>query len=198
MRDFIARKRIHISLGVTIALVAVLFMSKPTILGGSVLSFAMEHVGFLLVVVGAMGRVWCSMHISGRKGSTLVTTGPYAMHRNPLYFYSFVGVVGFGIASRNLPFMGLVAAVFILMYPIIVRSEEEALLETHGEDFRAYCETTPRWIPRFRKVEQVNEQTLHVRKMERSMLDAAVFFLAYLLADLVFELHQLHLLPELW
>ena len=55
--------------------------------------------GILLVALGltsaaAVGRLWCSLYIAGYKKSCLVTDGPYAMCRNPLYFFSMLGVWG--------------------------------------------------------------------------------------------------------
>jgi protein-S-isoprenylcysteine O-methyltransferase Ste14 len=44
-----------------------------------------------LAAMIASHRLWCSLYISGYKNSQLITSGPYSLCRNPLYFFSFVG-----------------------------------------------------------------------------------------------------------
>lgn len=51
-------------------------------------------LGLLLVGVATVGRLWCSLYISGHENSELITTGPYSLSRNPLYFFSLPGFAG--------------------------------------------------------------------------------------------------------
>ena len=57
--------------------------------------------GFLLVALACLGRIWCSLFIAGHKDEVLVTTGPYALCRHPLYSLSVLGALGLGLTSRS-------------------------------------------------------------------------------------------------
>ena len=50
--------------------------------------------GLLLMAGAALGRVWVSAFIAGSKDQRLVTTGPYALCRHPLYALSLLGGIG--------------------------------------------------------------------------------------------------------
>ncbi len=69
---------------------------------GSMFGHALFVAGVVLVGVATVGRLWCALYIGGRKNAVLVTEGPYAMTRNPLYFFSFLGFVGLGLATEAL------------------------------------------------------------------------------------------------
>ena len=56
--------------------------------------------GLLLMAGAALGRVWTSAFIAGSKDERLVTTGPYARCRHPLYALSLLGGIGVGLAAR--------------------------------------------------------------------------------------------------
>src|SRR5438874_6144411 len=57
-----------------------------------------EVVSFLILLTAAFGRIWSAAYISGRKNHELVVDGPYSLTRNPLYFFSFLGYLGAGLA----------------------------------------------------------------------------------------------------
>ncbi|HSD75053.1 MAG TPA: methyltransferase, partial [Steroidobacteraceae bacterium] len=58
-------------------------------------------LGLLLMSCAALGRAWTSLFIAGHKDERLVTTGPYALCRHPLYALSLLGGLGVGLASRS-------------------------------------------------------------------------------------------------
>lgn len=80
------------------------------------------------------------------KATALVTQGPNAVTRNPMY----VGMAGLlaahGLARGGvmtaLPVAGFVA----LIDRIQVRPEEEALRRLFGEEYADYCRRVPRWL----------------------------------------------------
>src|SRR5580704_14190642 len=69
----------------------------------------------------------------------LVTAGPYAYVRNPLYVGNFITALGFAVA-----FTGAKLGV----YSVVVPHEERYLRETFGAEFDAYVAAVPRVVPR--------------------------------------------------
>ena len=75
----------------------------------------------------------------------LVTKGVYRISRNPIYLGMFLIYIGTGIACASWLFL-LLTVVFILLSHILVRTEERFCLNTYGDSYRTYLQTTPRWI----------------------------------------------------
>ena len=104
----IEKLRIHLSQIFVVALILLILLSEsrwettiPLIGSGLFL------MGIILAGIAALGRLWCSLYIAGYKTDTLITEGPYSMCRNPLYFFSFIGALGVGFASKTflIPFI---------------------------------------------------------------------------------------------
>ncbi len=112
------------------------------------LSVLLLMAAIFLCGLGALGRVWCSLHIAGRKQRELVTDGPYSLLRNPLYLFSFIGALGIGFSTGTLLFPAAVAVAFVLYYPGIIRKEEAEMERRHGEVFRLYRSSVPCFLPR--------------------------------------------------
>ena len=74
-----------------------------------------------------------------------MSKGIYAISRHPMYFGSFLGYVGIGIACASWVFL-LCALVWIVSWHFGVVEEEHILLEKYGDAYREYMNRTPRWI----------------------------------------------------
>jgi protein-S-isoprenylcysteine O-methyltransferase Ste14 len=117
-------------------------------------------LGLPLAFVGEAVRAW-AVGYSGvtTRGDTvtapaLVTAGPYAYVRNPLYVGNFITAAGFAIAftGGNAPPARLALVVGALgamlgVYAIVVPHEERFLRATFGDAFDAYTEAVPRVLP---------------------------------------------------
>lgn len=117
-------------------------------------------VGFFIVLAGEAIRLWgvsivgSETRTTGSAGGTnLITTGPFAYVRNPLYVGNILLYVGFGLMSNALfPWLTLAAvAIFFIQYYLIVTLEEEYLAKTFGVLFEDYARWVPRFLPRLRK-----------------------------------------------
>lgn len=87
----------------------------------------------------------------------LVTAGPYAYVRNPLYIGNLVTAFGFALAftGRNAPLerwglLGISLGTMLAVYATIVPHEEEFLRATFGAMYEDYAAHVPRIFPRRR------------------------------------------------
>lgn len=107
--------------------------------------------GCAVVAAGEWARIravaWIGSRSRTRRGApgALVTGGPFARHRNPLYVANLVVLAGFGIASGAPGPAAAAMALGALQYALVVPWEEETLLATHGDAWRAYRDAVPRW-----------------------------------------------------
>uniref|UniRef100_A0A7V4G9H1 Isoprenylcysteine carboxylmethyltransferase family protein n=1 Tax=Desulfobacca acetoxidans TaxID=60893 RepID=A0A7V4G9H1_9BACT len=132
--------------------------------------------GCILAGVGALGRMWCSLYVSGYKTTRLVATGPYSMCRHPLYFFTLLGALGVGLTTATLTLPALIALGFGLYYPAVIRAEEAKLRRKHQDLYEAYCQRTPAFFPRISRFTEPEEYLTHPR-IFRSHLWSAVWFI---------------------
>jgi len=112
--------------------------------------------GFLILLFGESIRIWSVSYAgsetrttSGVGGSNLVTQGPYAIIRNPLYWGNIMMYAGIGIMSNALfPFLLILAVIyFTFQYYLIIFNEEGYLRITYKENFETYCNHIHRFFP---------------------------------------------------
>lgn len=114
-------------------------------------------VGFMIALLGEAIRFW-GVSIAGSEtrttgtvgGTYLITNGPFAYVRNPLYVGNMLLYAGVGVMSMALyPWLLIVAVVwFYIQYTLIVSKEEEYLREKFGNDYAQYCQHVSRFLPR--------------------------------------------------
>lgn len=179
------------------ALVYVLFGAPPEFMQGWA-GEVFRLCGYVLMVAGSLWRVWCLTFIGGTKDGVLTTTGPYSVVRNPLYFGSFLGVIGFGIAVR-LPLLPIVLLVtFAALYPAVVANEEKRLDEFFGDTYRRYRDATPCWVPRWSLYTEPEAISVSPQKVRQGILDAMWYLWAYAFVQLLDLLHGHGILPVLF
>jgi protein-S-isoprenylcysteine O-methyltransferase Ste14 len=161
---------------------------------GSILGDVLFLMGLALVGVATVGRLWCSLYISGYKSKTLITVGPYSACRNPLYFFSLLGGIGIGLSSETLTIALLIAAAFLLYYPFLIRAEEKDLRDVHGDDFDKYMARTPTFCPSFARFHEPEEYTVRPKAFRKGVFDAMFFVWIVGVLELVEALHAHHLI----
>lgn len=181
-------------LAAALFLVALFFTESPSSFFGAL---AMETVGLLLVIIAALGRIWCAIYIAGRKNQELCTDGPYSLCRNPLYGFSFLGVVGVALTVRLLPVAIVAGLVFWLYYYPVIIAEEERLRGLFGERFGEYRCRVPRLWPRLRGFASRTAITLDPRLLARTLTEVVWFLLALVLMEYVEHLRAASFLPTL-
>jgi protein-S-isoprenylcysteine O-methyltransferase Ste14 len=136
---------------------------------GTLIGRAMFLAGIVLAAIGMVGRIWCLTYSSGYKSSELVTQGPYSVSRNPLYFFSFVGLVGIGLATETISLTLFLIAFFALVYPAVIAGEEEFLRGKFGSVYLEYCNRTPRFFPRRSLFVEPESYSVQPRTLRRSL-----------------------------
>jgi len=144
-----------------------------------------ETVGFLLLAIAALGRIWCLSYIAGMKNELLITEGPYSVTRNPLYAFNFLGMIGLGFTIENPPLALLLACGFALFYPSVVRSEEARLKQVFGDAFAAYCAATPRWLPKWSAYHEPESLTISPCRFRMSLFNAMWFLWVFMLWEII-------------
>jgi protein-S-isoprenylcysteine O-methyltransferase Ste14 len=164
---------------------------------GSIVSTFIFLSGLILVGVATVGRLWCSLYISGHKNEALITTGPYSVSRNPLYLFSLLGFVGIGLASETLTLAVVLALAMLLGYPAVIRQEEAVLRARFGAAFEAYCARVPRFLPRLSGYAEPESYVVNPRLFRRTMLDVVWFVWFVGLVEVVEALHEFHYIEPL-
>jgi len=108
-----------------------------------VLSIVLIAVGLLAVLV-PMSRLGFDTSV-GQRVSGLEDSGLYRYTRNPQIVAYLMIVVGYALLWPSLA-GALWSAVYVLIAHVMVRTEEEHLARVYGDDYRRYCERTPRYI----------------------------------------------------
>ena len=143
-------------LALLLAAVAPLLALTGTLEPISVLRSApFKILGFLLYGLGLCGTLWAqfAMGRSWRIGvdvterTMLVTRGPFAVVRNPIFSAMFLAAAGLALLVPNA--LALAAfAILILGVELQVRFVEEPyLLQTHGAAYATYAAHTGRFAP---------------------------------------------------
>jgi len=141
--------------------------------------------GFICVALACLGRIWCSVFIAGHKDEELITSGPYALCRHPLYALSILGALGLGLTSRSVL---LCCGAVVLVAALLVYAascEEQFLADSFPEEFTAYVAATPnQWWPRFAPRAMPDRLEVKPAIFWKALVDAGAFFLLYLLVAL--------------
>lgn len=84
----------------------------------------------------------------------LVTEGIFHHCRNPLYVGNILMLLGVGILSNSLLYVGIMIPIFLFIYQAIVLAEENFLRGKFGPGFDEYCKVVNRWIPNLKGLGQ--------------------------------------------
>ncbi len=129
------------------------------------------------------------------KKNTLITLGPYSISRNPLYFFSFLGALGVGLATETLAIPFILAVAFGLYYPFIIRDEESTLKKLHGTTFEDYVRRVPRFFPKISLLNEPAEYSVQPRIYRKHIFSALWFIWIIGFLELIEGLHELNILP---
>ncbi len=115
-------------------------------------------VGGCLAVLGELLRYWGVAYagsltrVTGSVGAPdVITAGPFAHVRNPLYVGNVFMYTGIGIMANALPPWLVIGAFayFVFQYVEIVALEEEFLEQKFGDTYNEFRKNVPAFVPRW-------------------------------------------------
>ena len=150
-------------------------------------SFAVATgAAILRIIVGGYAALGTSGNAKkAAEASELNTTGPYSLVRNPLYVFTIIGVAGVGAQTGSLTMaVGLALLVAIVFYAVALQ-EQAFLADAFGDEYRAYAERVPLFLPRFSTWQEADQLTIVPMLVRRTFMDASLFLLAIPLDDVI-------------
>ncbi len=76
----------------------------------------------------------------------LVTSGPYAWCRNPMYLGHIIFLIGLALTFQS-PLAGALTVATVVWFHRRVRRDEARLGARFGRPYVDYCARVPRWVP---------------------------------------------------
>jgi protein-S-isoprenylcysteine O-methyltransferase Ste14 len=115
----------------------------------------LRWAGFGLGLFSVAFWTWTQIHLDTqwsaqlqlRQEHHLVTSGPYARIRHPLYSAMFGWAASLGLLTANWIFVAL-AALSIAGTVARVPKEEQMMLEAFGDEYKVYMQRTGRFFPK--------------------------------------------------
>jgi protein-S-isoprenylcysteine O-methyltransferase Ste14 len=107
------------------------------------LAIAWAGVGLYVLALRDLGASW-RFTIDRERSGELVTTGVFALSRNPIYVALVLLALGVSLALGS-PLLILLACAAPLYFQHLIRREERFLAAHYGEAYRAYCADVRRW-----------------------------------------------------
>lgn len=117
-------------------------------------SIAAAALGAVLLAAGFLLRVWATFHFYEHRmnvivlapQSALLTTGPYAFSRNPLYLGGNVFIFFGAALVLGSPAALVITALHLPLIDLMIRREERQLQAQFGEAWLRYAQRVRRWI----------------------------------------------------
>jgi len=106
-------------------------------------------IGYALLIVGIgiFIQGWRELYRAHQQ-NRLATTGLYSLVRHPQYTGLFIGLFGEGVVHWPTLFSVVLLPVIVLAYALLARSEERRVIEQFGDEYRAYRQQVPMFLPR--------------------------------------------------
>jgi len=152
IKQYVARLLARTPL-VTFVLIPLVVLACELILGGGVL--ALDLWGVPLLVLGyAQYRLvgnFRTAHGGGGPGidnppTRIVTEGPYALTRNPMYLAHIIFMLGLAVTLRSWVALAILVLRAIWFHRRVV-ADEARLAARFGPEYTDYMQRVKRWVP---------------------------------------------------
>ncbi|MCM2562510.1 isoprenylcysteine carboxylmethyltransferase family protein [Lutimaribacter sp. EGI FJ00015] len=180
-----------------LAIVPLVLFTRSAWMDAHWLFDTLEVLGIFLIIAGVLGRLWSILYIGGRKNLEIVQDGPYSICRHPLYLFSTLGVLGFGLMLGSVVMTALLGMLFFTIINRTASREEAYLRHSLGTDYDDYAARVPRILPRLAGFRTAPQVTFDVAVLRRNLFDALVFLSLIPLAELMEVLKEAGGFPTL-
>lgn len=140
------------------------------------LALGIASVGLFAWTHAVLGRFW-SATLQLRSDHELITVGPYARIRHPMYSAILGWLMSLGLVGATwTPFLFVALGTLVVL--LRTRGEEKMMLEQFGDDYREYRKRTGRLLPVIRELRaaQKKQQYAFVGCLLVLLLLVAIFF----------------------
>lgn len=189
------RRRIHTLQFAALASLPLILLAQPALEGGA--HEFIEIAGVALAFVCIVGRMWSILYVGSKKNKELVTSGPYSMTRNPLYFFSCIGAVGIGLMYGSVLVALLLGGIAYLVLSTTASKESAYLQTMFGPAYDAYARRTPMFWPKPALYEDAQEVYFSPKALKKTVLDGALFLAAFPIIETIEYLQAAGYLPIL-
>ncbi len=125
----------------------------PSISFGNVLP---SQLPILVIIIAAIIMIWAVIAfrrakttvnpLQPEKASSLVTSGIFSLSRNPMYLGMLLILIAAVLQFANALNIVTVGLFTLYMNIFQIKPEEDVLTTLFGDEFKAYCRKTRRWI----------------------------------------------------
>ncbi len=139
-----------------LAVILIAFIGTFSAIGASFLPGGSRHEELvlpadILATLGLAYAVWGLAYLRRSfsivpEARRLVTGGPYAFSRHPVYLGEIVTAIGINLATFGLP-SALAILFFVLCEVLRMRWEEDVLARAFPNEYPAYAARVPRYVP---------------------------------------------------
>jgi protein-S-isoprenylcysteine O-methyltransferase Ste14 len=110
--------------------------------------------GAAVTIAGLLFAVWAREHLGSnwsrsvtiKQGHELITSGPYAVVRHPIYTGILTGFLGMAIAISQVRGLIVFVLIFLALW-IKLRMEEQWMRSEFGETYATYARATAALVP---------------------------------------------------
>lgn len=191
------RRLLAIQMGAT-CLAAVMLLSVPAWEDEIVSLEAIEMIGTFMLLFCMFGRLWSILYVGDRKNVELVTSGPYSVTRNPLYFFSTMGAAGIGLMFGSLTLAGLSGALIYLILRETALKEAVFLRDAFGHDYAEYAGRTPLFWPNPFRYRDSSDGRFSARVLKRTFVDGLYFLAIFPAVEVSEYLRDMGMLPTVF
>ena len=138
------------------SLIAPIIIPLPDWFRAIMVCVAAVGVGFASWGLRVLGKNWAPSMTGVRRDTELVTSGPYAEVRNPIYLGALIFLPSLALVASNWLMLLPAIALCAILYTY-VGEEEASVIDRFGDAYREYMKRTPKLFPRLGQARAVHQ-----------------------------------------